>query len=186
MDGAVPVLARHVALLAHINWPVMFRLGKCSHRQEMNHEQVGERPLAVSHSSGWRGNDESYEASYEIKWGRGSSSGVNCWMTRWFPSKKRLVLIVGSVKPYKVVVGQRTVCLFVSFCEFLLAVLSGTVSSPDLIKAWKPVTSMAQKSRSSWEKEPLREWRTCVMLAVMRVCLHLMTDPCKWWQPLSV
>jgi hypothetical protein len=60
---------------------------------------------------------------------RGSTWGVNGWMTRWLPWKNGSVFVVGSMKPYDVGVGQHTVYLRVIFLEFLLAMLSGMVSS---------------------------------------------------------
>jgi hypothetical protein len=41
-----------------------------------------------------------------------------------------VVFLAGSMKPYDVGVGQHTVYLRVIFLEFLLAMLSGMVSSP--------------------------------------------------------
>ena len=62
MAGEAPVLARHVAPPARIDWPAMFGSGKYDLSQFMNQERVGERPLLVSHSSGCRGKVESREA----------------------------------------------------------------------------------------------------------------------------
>jgi len=84
-----------------------------------------------------------------MKCGRGSKSGTKCWMTRWFPWKKGSVFVAGRMKPYEVGIGQWTVCLRVIFCEFLLVMLSRTVSSPHLMRVWKPVKIMALNNRSS-------------------------------------
>src|ERR1700733_10561091 len=96
--GRAPVVARHVAPPALINWPAIRGFGKAAQRRLMNHERVGKVPSLVIQSSGLSGKVLSHEARYCMKRGLGSNSGKKLQMTTMLPSKKASALWEGRMK----------------------------------------------------------------------------------------